>query len=424
MRLIDRYAGWYTPTIVMLAAIVWFFSTDKSHGILKAITMLIVACPCALVLATPTAMVAALSCAARLGILIKNVIHLEHARNLTAVVFDKTGTLTTGQLSVTQLRPSAGVDGAELLLAAASVEQLSKHPVAKALVSIAREARIRLESAEAFEEVMGRGVKATVGGAKVLVGRRTWLAEQGVDMSVMDQPGYREPEGVSVLYVTRNGRCLGWIGFEDKTRPEARQAMDDLRTVGVRLLVMVTGDKWSVAKRVAAEMGCSEVQAEVLPAQKLALVDDLKRRGHRVMVVGDGVNDAPALAAGNLGIAMGAAGSDVAINSASVALLSNDLSRLPFLIRLSRQTTKVIWQNLVFGIAFIVVTQTLAIWDKITPITGALLHTIATAIVIFNSARLVRFGEERRDDSLYFEGGTTSYGPPAAETPVPSAVPA
>lgn len=404
MRLIDKYAGWYTPTIVMLAGMVWFFSADRTEGIKTAITMLIVACPCAVVLATPTAMVAALSCAARLGILIKNVIHLEHARNITAVVFDKTGTLTTGELSVTQLKPVEGVGGAELLHAAASVEQMSKHPAARAVVHVAREAKIELPPVDAFSETMGRGVSGAVDGAEIKVGRRSWLEQEGADMSALDQPDYQEPEGVSVLHVTRNGRAMGWIGLEDKTREDARAAIDQLRQLGINHLTMVTGDKWSVAKRVAEEMGCTEVQAEVLPDEKLRLVDELKSRGHRVMVVGDGVNDAPALAAGHLGIAMGAAGSDVAINSASVALLNNDLSRLPFLIRLSRATTSVIRQNLIFGLAFIVVTQTLAIWGKITPVSAALLHTAATALVIFNSARLVRFGEERIEETPYFEG--------------------
>ena len=214
--------------------------------------------------------------------------------------------------------------------------------------------------------------------------------------------------------------------MEDKTRPDARAALDDLRAVGVRHLTMVTGDKRSVAKRVAAEMGCSDVQAEVLPAQKLALVDDLKKRGYRVMVVGDGVNDAPALAAGNMGVAMGAAGSDVAINSASVALMSNDLNRLPFLIRLSKAATGVIWQNLIFGVTFIVVTQTLAIWGELTPIWGAFLHTIATALVIFNSARLVRFGEEQGEEVPYFEGDSAGSGsgrdlpPEMVSAPVPA----
>ncbi|MCP4592886.1 MAG: cadmium-translocating P-type ATPase [bacterium] len=393
-RLIDRYAGWYTPTILMVAGIVLFFASDKKEGLERAITMLIVACPCALVLATPTAMVAALSCAARLGILIKNVIHLEHARNLTAVVLDKTGTLTTGVLSVTQLKPAPDVDGADLLKTAATVEQLSKHPTARALLEVAKQAKLQLEQPVGFKEVMGRGVRAKVGNDEIMVGRSNWLAEQGADMSLTDDPQYSETEGLSMIYVTRNNRCLGWIGMEDKTRPEARAAIEAFREVGVQNLTMVTGDKWSVARRVAAEMGCTEVQAEVLPDQKLALVDDLKRRGHQVCVVGDGVNDAPALAAGHLGIAMGAAGSDVAIKSASVALMNNDLNRIPFLIRLSRKATGVIWQNLLFGVAFILVTQTFAIWGALKPIMAAFLHMIATTVVIFNSARLVRFGEE------------------------------
>lgn len=397
MRLIDRYASWYTPTILMLAAIVWFFSEDKQVGVQKAITMLIIACPCALVLATPTAMVAALSCAARLGILIKNVVQLEYARSLTAVIFDKTGTLTTGELSVTQIKPAPGVDGADLLLAASSAEQRSKHPAAKALVQVARKAKLQLTDPDNFAEHAGRGVSAQIGNDKILVGRATWLKDQGVDMSLMNNPDYAEPEGVSLLYVARNGQCLGWVGLEDRTRPEARQAIDELRELRIRNLTMVTGDKWSVARRVAGEMGCTEVQAEVLPEQKLAMVDDLRRRGHRVAVVGDGVNDAPMLAAGDLGIAMGAAGSDVAINSASIALMNNDLSRLPFLIKLSRGTMRVIWQNILFGVAFIVVLMALAVWGPLTPITAAIAHTVATAFVIFNSARLVRFGEDRGD---------------------------
>ncbi|GMU36301.1 MAG: cadmium-translocating P-type ATPase [Phycisphaerae bacterium] len=395
IRLIDRYAGWYTPTICMLAAIVVYFSDDWTVGVEKAIGMLIVACPCALVLATPTAMVAALSCAARLGVLIKNVVHLEYARSISAVILDKTGTLTTGKLFVTQMRPAPGVDGADLLKAAASAEQLSKHPVAQAVVEIARQARIALSSpaAGSFAEVAGRGVKAKVDGADVLVGRSTWLAQQGVDMSLLSDPQYQEVEGLSLLYVARGAKLLGWLALEDKTRPEAREAIDQMRALGVRNLSMVTGDKKSVAVRVAAEMGCTETHAEVLPADKLHLVEDLKKRGHRVLVVGDGVNDAPALAAGDLSVAMGAAGSDVAIESASIALMNNDLSRLPFLIRLSRQTTRVVWQNLIFGIVFIIIGQGLVVGNIVSPIAAAVLHMLATAVVIFNSARLVRFGE-------------------------------
>ena len=404
MRLIDRYAGWYTPTICMLAAVVWFFSQDKDVGVHKAITMLIIACPCALVLATPTAMVAALSCAARLGIMIKNVVHLEYARSLTAMVFDKTGTLTTGELSVTQMKPAPNVDGADLLHTAASAEQMSKHPAAIAVVQVAKQAKIELTKPESFSESAGRGVTAKLDGDTVRIGRSNWLSEQGVDMSLTKDPEYAEPEGVSLLYVARNGRCLGWIGLEDCTRSEARSAIDELRGLRIHNLTMVTGDKWSVARRVGAEMGCTEVQAEVLPEEKLGLVDDLRRRGHLVAVIGDGVNDAPMLAAGDLGIAMGAAGSDVAINSASIALMNNDLSRIPFLIRLSRATTKVVWQNILFGVVFIVVMMTLAVWGPLTAIVAAMAHTLATAVVLFNSARLFRFGEVRTDEAAAYIG--------------------
>jgi len=390
MRMIDRYAGWYTPTILMIAGAALLFSKDMS----RAVSILVVACPCSLVLAVPTAMVAALSCAARLGIYVKDVSNIELARNITAFVFDKTGTLTTGELSVTQMLPAPGVEGADLLAAAASAEQLSRHPVARAVVAVARKARVTVQQALDFEEVSGRGVIAKVDGATVRVGRKTWLAETGTEFGSMSDAKYAEPEGLSTLYVARDEKLLGWIGLEDRTRDEARAAMGQLRDQGIKELVMVTGDRWSVARRVAKEMGCTEVQAEVLPADKLDLVAALKRQGHKVAVVGDGVNDAPALAAGDLSIAMGAAGSDVAINSATIALMNNDLGRLSFFLRLSRRTTEVIHQNLLVGVTFIVTLVVLAGMGLITPILAAALHMLTATVVIFNSARLVRFGEE------------------------------
>jgi Cd2+/Zn2+-exporting ATPase len=204
----------------------------------------------------------------------------------------------------------------------------------------------------------------------------------------------KEMEGYSVLYVAENRRVIGWIGLEDKARPEARKATAELRKLGIRRLTMFTGDRWSVARRVAGELGCTEVEAECLPGRKLELVRKMKDAGMYVAVVGDGINDAPALAAGDIGIAMGAAGSDVAIHSATIALMSNDLGRLPFLIRLSRRTRAIVNQNLLFALVFIVVGLTLAGLRILTPITAAALHVVGSFIVIFNSARLVRFGEE------------------------------
>jgi len=390
MRMIDCYAGWYTPTVLMLAGAVLFFTQDMN----RAIAMLVVACPCAIILAVPTAMVAALSCAARLGILIKDVSNIEAAKDITAFVFDKTGTLTTGQLSVTRMMPADGVDGAVLLAAAAAAEHRSKHPVAKAIGEVARRANITPAEPTEFTESAGLGVKAKIDGKWILVGRKGWLVEQGIDISPLSGEQFAEPEGLSTLFVASGGQVLGWIGLEDRTRKEARRAINDLHTLGIRETVMVTGDRWSVARRVAREMGCTEVQAEALPSDKLELVDSLKAQGRRVAVAGDGVNDAPALAAGDLSIAMGAAGSDVAINSASIVLMNNNLNRLGFLIRLSRRTTGVIHQSLIFGVGFVVVFMILAGMGFLHAIVGALLHLLAAAFVILNSARLVRFGED------------------------------
>ncbi|MBN1845482.1 MAG: cadmium-translocating P-type ATPase [Sedimentisphaerales bacterium] len=391
MRIIDRYVHWYTPTILMVAAIIFAFSGSLE----RAIAALIIACPCALILATPTAMVAALSCAARLGILVKNVADLEAAGNLNAIVFDKTGTLTTGQLAVTRLTPLAGVDPAEMLTAAASAEQFSKHPTAQALVEVARQAKLTLSRPENFEEISGRGVRAQVEGKSIAVGRENWLESLGVDLSQVSSADYRPPEGISVMYVAREKRCIGWIGMEDRTRQEARGAVGELAELGIKRLVMVTGDRLAVATRVAAEMGCTEVKAECLPHEKLHLVKELQKDGYQVAVVGDGVNDAPALAAGDLGVAMGAAGSDVAINSASIALMNNDLGRLSFLVRLSRITRRVVVQNLAFGVLFIILGLFFTGKGWIPPILAVILHLVSSLVIVFNSARLVRFGEDQ-----------------------------
>ena len=402
MRLIDRYVVWYTPVILMLAALVLFFTRDN-NGIQRAITMLVVSCPCALIMATPTAMVAGLSCAARLGILIKDVSHLESAGRLTAVIFDKTGTLTTGELSVTRLIPAEGVDGAELLRRAAAAEQLSNHPAARALMDVAREANVTLVKPENFEEVPGKGVIAQLPAgsdaagsepAKILVGRGTFLQEHGVDLSAMAE-ATEQTEGMSLLYVACDRRLLGIVALEDRTRAAAREAVEELRAVGIRRVAMLTGDRQAVAKRVAEEMACTEYKADCLPQEKLDLVEQMRSQGHRVMMVGDGVNDAPALAAGDLGLAMGAAGSDVAIKSASIALLNNDLLRIPFLIRLSRATRRVVVQNLVFGVLFVVTLMSMGAFNVVDPAVAAVLHFASSFVVVFNSARLVRFGEEK-----------------------------
>ncbi len=390
MRIIDKYVKWYIPTILMISLIIAFFTEDAN----RFIAALVISCPCALILATPTAMVAALSAAARLGILVKNVSLLEVAGKITAVVFDKTGTLTTGRLYVTKLEPADGVEPAELLRVSTAAEQMSKHPAARALLVLAKEANVKPVKCEDFEETPGKGVKATVDSSRIIVGRDTFLQENGIDISNISDPSLHEEQGFSALYVAKDSSCIGWIGLQDKTRPEAHNAVKELFDSGLKRVTMLTGDRREVANRVSAELGCTDFKAQCLPHDKLAVVESIRRQGHTVAVVGDGINDAPALAAGDLGIAMGAAGSDVAINSASIALMSDDLRRLPFLVKLSRKTRNVINQNLAFGILFIALGIGAAAAGFLPVILAAIFHLGGSVVVIFNSARLVRFGEE------------------------------
>jgi Cd2+/Zn2+-exporting ATPase len=390
MRIIDQYMVYYTPLVLVLGALVWAFTRDLD----RVITVIVIGCPCAFILASPTAMVAALSAAARLGILIKNVGDIELAARINAFIFDKTGTLTTGKLAVSRLAPLGETKPAELLHLAASAEKYSNHPTAKALAQLAGEAGVPLTEPKDFAESAGRGIKARVDGAEIIIGREQWLKDNGVKEGFGKSVDLNETEGYSLIFVARNGQCVGWVGLQDQTRAEAAESLAGLKETGVRRIAMVTGDRQPVAARVAREIGCEEVVAECLPQNKVEFVRAIKTRGYRVAVVGDGVNDAPALAAGDIGIAMGAAGSEVAIHSATIALMNNDLRRLPFLVKLSRQTRTIINQNFLFGICFILGGWTAGAFGYLNPIIAAVLHNAGSLVVVFNSARLVRIGEE------------------------------
>ncbi|MCX6891778.1 MAG: cation-translocating P-type ATPase [Verrucomicrobiota bacterium] len=411
MKIVDQYMGFYTPLVLVIAALVWAF-TGKEHGLNNVISVIIFSCPCAFILATPTAMVAALSAAARLGILIKNVADIEAAAKINAFIFDKTGTLTTGELAVSRLAPLGGVTPAELLRVAASAEKYSNHPTAKALSQLAREAGVPLPEPKDFTETAGRGVKADIAGARVLVGRAQWLSDNGVTGDFLKSVDLNETEGWSLIFVARDGQCIGWVGLQDQTRAEAREALAELKASGVRRIAMISGDRQPVATRVAHEIGCEEARGECLPQNKVEFVRAVKAKGYKVAVVGDGVNDAPALAAGDLGIAMGAAGSEVAIHSATIALMNNDLRRLPFLVKLSRSTRTVINQNFMFGVAFIIGGMTLSALSYVPPALAAAMHTVGSLIVVFNSARLVRKGEEL--EHYHPEAPASKPGEPAA----------
>ena len=386
VRLIDRYAGYYTPTVLMIAWITWWFTKDMN----SVIAFLVISCPCAVVLATPTAVVAAVAAAARLGIFIKNISHLELASKINAFVFDKTGTLTDGLLSVVKLEGLNGVTPAELLQCAASLERFSNHPTAVAIMKLAGEAGLTGDEVTGFSEVHGRGVSGEVNGILCRVGRANWMRQNGLEIAEADP---ESASGMSVVYVSAGSKVLGWIGFRDKIRKESPVLLSDLRRLGVRYCAMVTGDRESVAQNVAQQLGIDEYKSGCLPETKVEFVENVKRSS-RVAVVGDGVNDAPALAAGDLGIAMGAIGSDIAISSASIALMTNDLRRIAVLLFLSKKSQVIINQNLLFGMLFVFGGMILSIVGVMTPIWAAVLHAGSTLIIIFNSARLVRTGEE------------------------------
>ena len=389
-KIVDQYMGFYTPLVLVIGALVWAFTQDLN----RVISVFIVSSPVAFILATPTAMVAAVATASRLGIMIKQVSDIELAARINAFIFDKTGTITTGTLKVSRLSPVEGVKPAELLLLTASAEQYSNHPTAKAIMALAQEAGVDLVEPNDFGETAGKGVSAEVNGAKVLVGRQVWLEENEVAGDIAGSVDLDEAQGYSLVHVSRDGQFIGWVGMTDEIRAEASESLNELRIEGVKRLAIVSGDRAPVAERVAAEVGCENVQADCFPAEKVKYVEDLRARGYKVAFVGDGVNDAPALKAGDIGIAMGAAGSDVAIQSATIALMNSDLRRLPFLMHLSRMTRSVINQNFIFGVLFVIVGLVLAALNIITPVLAAMLNVLGSLFVVFNSARLVREGEE------------------------------
>ena len=389
VRIIDSYAGFYTPTVLMIAGLTWWFFKDMN----SVVSVLIISCPCALVLATPTAIVAAVAAASRLGILIKDVGDIEVAAKIKAFVFDKTGTLTEGKLSVAHLSPARDIEPANLLRIAASIEVSSNHPVAFALRQLATSIDVKIDKNSDSKEIHGKGMETIIKGRCFRAGRKKWLQELGIDFSGLNKDKTESEEGMSIIYVADEMKIIGWIGFKDTIRAEAADAIRDISNLGIKHCAMITGDRESVARIVADKLGINEVQAECLPDGKVDFVKKTKER-LPVAVVGDGVNDAPALASGTLGIAMGAIGSDIAINSASIALMNNDLRRIPMLVKLARHSRVIMYQNIALGLMFVFGGISFSIFGVIPPIAAAFIHTISTLVIIFNSARLVRIGEE------------------------------
>jgi heavy metal translocating P-type ATPase len=386
-RIADKAAQWYVPAALAIAAIVWALTGNVTRGI----TVLIVFCPCALVLATPAAIVASIGKAARRVILIKGGQFAEAVGQIHIVAFDKTGTLTIGQPVVAELVALDTLDAKGLLRLAASAERFSEHPLGVAILRAAEEQKLDLFEPSGFRSVAGGGVEAQVDGQRVLVGRAAWLAEHAVKLTPEAERRAIELEagGHTVLMVARNERPAGLVALRDVLRPEAKEAVARLRRQNLRL-VMLTGDNERVAKTIAAEAGIDEVHASLLPEDKLRRVREWQAQGQRVAFVGDGINDAPALAAADIGIAMGAAGTDVALETSDIAFLSDDLTKMPEVVDLSRRTLRVIRQNIAFSVGLNILSVVAAGLGWISPIGGAVIHEGGALAVIVNAIRLLR----------------------------------
>ncbi|HOI60779.1 MAG TPA: cation-translocating P-type ATPase [Methanoculleus sp.] len=385
-RVLDRYAKLYTPAAIILGLLLWWWSGN----VLQAITMLIVFCPCVIVLATPTALVASIGNAALRGSLVKKGAAVETLAHVDIVIFDKTGTLTSGELHLADVVPFDDVLETSLLGYAASAEKFSEHPVGRAIVRAAAGREIAVTDPESCELLTGLGVKARTGGHAVLLGRPKLFSDMGITLpkTVLWEINARACEGMSVIVVMIDHAVSGLLVFEDTLREHAQETVAALNQAGIRT-VIVTGDNRETAARIAEATGISEMHAEMMPEEKVGIVKRFQEAGHRVAFVGDGVNDGPALATADVGVAMGNAGTDVAIETADVVLLSDDLLKLPRIIDTSRKALQTIRQNLVFAVGVLLFAVCLTVFNILTPVTGALLHELSSIPVIANSARLI-----------------------------------
>jgi Zn2+/Cd2+-exporting ATPase len=380
-KLADRVAGWLIPVVLVFLLGVYLWTRD----VRLIITLLIFTSPAELGLATPMVIISAVARAARAGILLKGGIYLELLAKVDVVALDKTGTLTIGRPEVVRVEPvDGGADERELLRLAAAAERRSSHPLAKAVVERARAQGVDVPEPSTFEVVRGRGVSVVIDGSTVLAGNAAFLAEKGV--AVPERAGEE-----TVVYVAREGRLLGAIYLADRVRPDAREALARLKREGIRQIVMLTGDHADIAQRIGAELGVDAVEADLLPEQKLETIRRLQKAGHKVAMVGDGVNDAPALAAADVGIAMGVAGTQAALEAADVALMTDDLGKIAEARALARRAYRTIQENLIVGVGVVhVLGITAALLRWIGPVEAAAIHLGPDILVFLNSVKLLR----------------------------------
>ena len=398
---VDKFAKYYTPAIVALAVLIAIvpplFGGDWSVWIYQGLSVLVVGCPCALVVSTPVSVVTAIGNAAKNGVLIKGGIHLEEAGHLKVIAFDKTGTLTKGVPAVTDIVTFSGNEN-ELLMLTAALEKGSQHPLASAITKKAEAAGLHFNevSVEEFQSITGKGIKATIQNEMYYVGSPTLFEEilpNHIDQTISVQISRLQTQGKTVMILGTAYEILGLVAVADQVRTTSKEVIEKLHQLGIEKTVMLTGDNQRTAEAIGQEVGVTDIRADLLPEDKLNFIKELRERYSSVAMVGDGVNDAPALAASTVGVAMGGAGTDTALETADIALMSDDLSKLPFTIKLSRRALRTIKQNITFSLVVKAIALLLVIPGWLTLWIAIFADMGATLIVTLNSLRLLKVKE-------------------------------
>ena len=385
-RIADKFASWLVPVALMIAIVTGF----ATGNIVRAVTVLVVFCPCALVLATPTAIMAAIGQATKHGVIIKSGEALEKMGKVDTITFDKTGTLTYGKLQVSDVISfNDKQDNEYILLMAASAEAKSEHPLGKAIVNDVISKKMNIIPSSAFKMTTGKGIEAVVADKKMLCGNEKFLRENGIEInkSASDTIAKLHMEGKAAILVAQEGKCIGIIALSDVLRPEAKAVVEKLSKLGTKS-VLLTGDNKRTAEYFAAKAGISEVYAELLPDKKVETIQNLQSAVGKVCMIGDGVNDAPALKVAEVGVAMGNMGSDIAVDAADIALMSDDISKVPYLKRLSNATVKTIKLSITMSMLINFVAILLSVTGILNPTTGALVHNAGSCFVVLIAALL------------------------------------
>ena len=385
-RIADRAASWLVPVALLIAVLAYVFSGN----IVTAVTVLVVFCPCALVLATPTAIMAAIGQATKHGVIIKSGEALEKMGKVDIIAFDKTGTLTYGRLDVSDIISfDENVSERELLALAASAEARSEHPLGKAIVAYAAAEGVTLTEAEDFKMTAGKGILAEVSGHRLICGNEKFLVENGASIGQKVQSALERlrTQGKASILVADGRKCIGVIALSDVLRPEAKDMVSRLADMDTRT-VLLTGDHQKTADYFAKQVGISGVRAELLPEEKVQNIEKLQKENHTVCMIGDGVNDAPALKTADVSVAMGSMGSDIAVDAAEVALMSDDISKIPYLKRLSNATVRTIKASITLSMCINFVAIVLSLMEVLTPTTGALVHNAGSCFVVLIAALL------------------------------------